>query len=345
MYLTEQEILLQQEALEKTYTYLAGLREEVSAFFAGRKKFIFIGCGSSYMLAKSGQRMFVRTADTSADAVAGGDYLMNPAFYQQLFRDSIVIAISRSGKTSEILRSLMRLKAETNCKVLSLTMLQDNDFMPYTDLDVTLDWCYDKSVCQTRSVTNFYLALAMLNCFYTGDEWELELLKKAVWGVAEFQKTVRPALQKLAKEEWDKAVVLANGPFVGIAEEGALAFTEIAQLPGICFRLLDYRHGPMVLNDCRTMNIILMQKDNETLQASLLKDLQSHGGKIITVSHAKENKYQADAGFCINGFIDSLAAGIPFINVIQLLAFEKAMVRGVNPDLPTGLDAYITLNE
>lgn len=345
MYLTEQEILLQQEALERTYTYLIGLREEVSTFFAERNKFIFIGCGSSYMLAKSGQRMFARAADTSADAVAGGDYLMNPAFYQQLFRDSIVIAISRSGKTSEMLRSLMRLKAETNCKVLSLTMLQDNDFMPYTDMDVTLDWCYDKSVCQTRSVTNFYLALAMLNCFYIGDEWELELLKKAVYGVTEFQKTVRPALQKLAKEEWDKAVVLANGLFVGIAEEGALAFTEIAQLPGICFRLLDYRHGPMVLNDSQTMNIILMQKENETLQTLLLKDLRAHGGKIITVSHAEENKYQADVGFCIYGLIDSLAAGIPFINVIQLLAFEKAMVRGVNPDLPTGLDAFITLNE
>lgn len=345
MYLTEQEILSQQEALEKTYDYFMGRRAEIRAFLMERKKFIFIGCGSSYMLAKSGQRMFAGAADTFADAVAGGDYLMNPGFYQQLFRDSIVIAISRSGKTSEMLRSLMRLKAETNCKVLSLTMLQDNDFIPYTDLEATLDWCYDKSVCQTRSVSNFYLALAMLNCFYVGNEWELELLKKAVRGTAEFQKSVRPTLQLLAKEDWDKAVVLANGPFVGIAEEGALAFTEIAQLPGICFRLLDYRHGPMVLNDRHSMSIILMQKENETLQAALLRDLQSHGGKIITVSHQEGNKYQADAGFCIHGLIDSLAAGIPFINVIQLLAFEKAMVRGVNPDLPTGLDAYITLNE
>lgn len=345
MYLTEQEILSQQEALEKTYAYLTELRGEVEAFFGGRKKFIFLGCGSSYMLAKSGQRMFARAAQTDADAVAGGDYLMNPSFYKQFFHDSIVVAISRSGKTSEILRSLMRLKAETNCKVLSITMLQDNDFMPYTDFDLTLDWCYDKSVCQTRSVTNFYLALAMLSCFYSGDEWELELLKKAVSGVTNFQTSVRPALKTLARENWDKAVVLANGPFVGIAEEGALAFTEIAQLPGICFRLLDYRHGPMVLNDSRSVNIILMQKENEALQSSLLEDLRAHGGKIITVSHLEENKFQADGNFCIHGLIDSLAAGIPFINVIQLLAFEKAMVRGVNPDLPTGLDAYITLGE
>lgn len=34
----------------------------------------------------------------------------------------------------------------------------------------------------------------------------------------------------------------------GIAEEGALAFTEIAMLTGRYFHLLDYRHGPIVIS-------------------------------------------------------------------------------------------------
>ncbi|MDO4274969.1 MAG: SIS domain-containing protein [Eubacteriales bacterium] len=345
MYLTEQEIMSQQEALEKTYDYLTGMRGKLQEFLKSRKKFVFLGCGSSYMLAKSGQRIFIKSADVGADAVAGGDYLLNPVLYQNLFTDSIVVAISRSGKTSEILRSLMRLKAETNCRILSLTMLEDNDFTPYTDMDLTLDWCYDKSVCQTRSVTNFYLALCMLGCFYEEREWELELLRKAVQSVSSFQAEIRPAVKALSEQSWDKAVVLADGAFAGIGEEGALAFTEIAQIPGICCRLLDYRHGPMVLNDRDTVNIVLLHKENETLQMNLLIDLKSRGGKIVTLSSNKENKYDADAHFCIGPLTDSLPAGILFINVLQLLAFEKAMVRGVNPDLPTGLDAYITLDE
>ena len=54
---TEREIFQQHEALRKTYAYLMEHEEEIKNFFngCGCKKIVFMGCGSSYMLAKSGQ--------------------------------------------------------------------------------------------------------------------------------------------------------------------------------------------------------------------------------------------------------------------------------------------------
>lgn len=51
------------------------------------------------------------------------------------------------------------------------------------------------------------------------------------------------ACHEIANLDWDNVVVLADGPICGIAEEGALAFTEISMLTGRYFHLLDYRHG------------------------------------------------------------------------------------------------------
>ena len=79
MFLTEQEILDTPRALERTCRYFDERLEEHKNFFArnAQKKFAFFGCGSSYMLAKSGAAIFGVLAGTSALAVLAGDYLLS----------------------------------------------------------------------------------------------------------------------------------------------------------------------------------------------------------------------------------------------------------------------------
>lgn len=342
---TEREIFQQHEALEKTYAYLLEHEEEIRSFFdrCGRKKIVFIGCGSSYMLAKSGQRMFGAAKGVSSAAIAGGDYLMCPNFYQECVRDSLVVVLSRSGKTSEMVRALEILKKQENCTVLAMTAAQPNDFSKYADLELTMDWCYDLSVCQTRTVTNFYLALSVLFCFYRQDTCTLESLRAVVRENEKFQEQNREQLCKVAERDWNQVVVLANGPFNGIAQEGALAFTEIAMVPGCSYSMLDYRHGPIVLNDRRTLTVVLLQQTEKELQRGLLADLKKRGGFVLAVGQGTKEFWGVDALIDVGKEWNSCAVGIPFLNTIQILAYEKAVRSGVNPDQPEGLDAYILL--
>lgn len=346
MYLTEKEIMEQHEALLQTVAYMKKKTEDTRVFFDKYKnrKFVLLGCGSSYMLAKSGERFLSGCKDTAASAIAGGDYLLHKEYYKETIKDSIIITLSRSGKTTEIVQSVKYIKETYGNPVISFSMKEDNDVMPYSDLDYIMDWCYDRSVCQTRTVTNLYTALLMLTGIYSGDGSLLEEIGNVVEQNEEYKEAYRPVLKEIAKKDWDNAVILADGPVTGIGEEGALAFTEISMLSGQCFNMLDYRHGPMVLNDEKTLTVVLISEGEDKLQGDMVADLKTHGGVIVTVSTDKENKYDADAHICIGDIHDFRVYGIPFIYVMQICAYEKAILSGRNPDAPTGLDAFITLN-
>lgn len=345
MFLTEQEIMSQHEALLKTDALMEGKQAELETFFSTHqeRRFVFLGCGSSYMLAKSGQRLFAACRDTAACAIAGGDYLVNPAYYAEALRGSILVTLSRSGQTSEIVRAVKHAKEAFGCPVVSLSMKADNDIMPYSDLDITMDWCYDRSVCQTRTVTNLYAAMLLFCAAYSGDHALTGAVKAACEKNEAYKTALRPTLEEIAGRSWTNAVVLADGAVVGIAEEGALAFTEICMLHGRCFNTLDYRHGPIVLNDSKTLTIVLVQPNEEILQGAMINDLKTHGGTVVTVSKFADNRFGADFNIQIEGIDRFEAWGIPFIYVMQMTAFSKAISLGGNPDAPAGLDAFITL--
>lgn len=345
MYLTEQEIMQQHIALRKTFEYMCQKKKTIEAFFEKHnlKKFVFLGSGSSYMLSKSGQRIFTACPDTAAAAISGGDYLLHPSYYEETVKNSIIVTLSRSGQTSEIVRDVKYIKETYGCPVISLSMKDENDIMPYSDLDLTMDWCYDKSVCQTRTVTNLYLAVLLLGAFYNHDK-ELEAAAlEAVKQNEGFKDTYRPVLKEIAAGNWDNAVILADGALTGIAEEGALAFTEISMLTGKHFNLLDYRHGPIVLNDEHTLTIAIVSPEAQELQVSMIADIKKCNGTVVIISEEKENRFDTQAHISIEGINRFEAWGIPAIYIMQMISYEKSLLLGRNPDAPTGLDAFITL--
>lgn len=345
MFLTEQEILDTPHALERTCTYFKEKKGALHAFFAAhtQRKFTFFGCGSSYMLSKGAATLFQALPNTSACSIPAGDYIVNPEFWKEAVRDSIVVTLSRSGRTSEIVRAVRHIKDTLGCPVVSISMEQDNDVSPMCDLDLVMDWCFDRSVCQTRTVTNLYTATLLLAAAYAGDTVLADSVEAATALSTDFQAKNRPALEKLAAMQWSNVVVLADGPICGIAEEGALAFTEICMLTGRYFHLLDYRHGPIVISDENALTLMVVQPGEEELQGAMAKDVIIRGGPVITVSQQEGNPYGATAHIQVNGIEHFAAWGIPVVYLAQMLSLLKSVALGGNPDQPKGLSAYIKL--
>lgn len=345
MFLTEQEILNTPVALEKTCSLFREKRDEIAAFFNQnpQRKFTFLGCGSSFMLAKSAAAVFSAIPDTTASAVPAGDYIVNQAFWAEVAKGSIVVTISRSGRTSEMVRAVRHMKEKWACPVVSLSMENGNDIMPMSNLNITMDWCYDRSVCQTRTVTNLYAAILLLAAEYSGDDALTASVEKATADNDVFQNENRVALEEIAKLPWKNVTVLADGPVCGIAEEAALAFTEIAMLTGRYFHILDYRHGPVVISNQDTLTLMLVSPSEEALQKDMVRDVISHGGPVVTVSRHNHNVFGSTAHITMPDIESFAAWGILFVYVAQMLALLKSIELGGNPDAPTGLDAFITL--
>src|SRR5512133_599434 len=104
MTIIEQEIMSQHEALKQTWQWFDSHAGEVGAFMRARpfRQLLFLGCGSSYMLARSGATLFGLRTNLKTTAVAGGDFLIDPESYRGLLTDALVIVLTRSGQTSEI---------------------------------------------------------------------------------------------------------------------------------------------------------------------------------------------------------------------------------------------------
>ena len=344
MTLTEKEIFSQGEAIIKARKWFCENADRIRAFLreSNRKKIVFFGCGSSLMLSKSGAAMFSRIDGMDSYFIAGGDFLINPAEYRNIIRDSIVVFLSRSGLTSEIVQSARVIRKEYDSPIVSFTMKEDTELENLSDFPVVFPWAYDESVCQTRTVTVLYFSLLALSAVITENKALWDELGKIISYQEKFFQKYREGIKKIATKGFRDVIVLADGVVHGLAQEGALAFTEIAMIKGQAFHLLDYRHGPKVLNGQDTLTIILLRENEDTLQNAMVLDMKENGGFLIVIDQSMEDRFGVDLHISAQGLSFPLA-GFPLINTCQMLALETALSTGVNPDKPEGLDSYITL--
>lgn len=346
MFKTEQEIFSQYEALEKTYAYMLDNADTIRKTLdsTAYKSLTFIGSGSSYSLCKSAQISVKLRRDIQANALPAGDLMLNFPHYAKLMKDTLLIAPSRSGSTSEVVMAARTARDQLGVPCIAISMVKDSELSKIAVLSLEIPWAFDESVCQTRTVTNLYLTNLMLIAIMLDDKAQLEEIRQAVAnGKAMFERYTGTLKEIGSLNGWDRVVVLADSELEGIAEEGSLAFKEICQLPSNYFHLLDVRHGPMVLIDGRTLVIAVCTPFSANYQRDLIRDIKKCGATVVTVSNIGENPWGSDYNVTIPDYENYGVWGIPFILVPQIIAYFKAISRGINPDLPRGLDPWIKL--
>src|SRR4051794_35040208 len=142
-------------------------------------------------------------------------------------RYDAVLALSRSGTTSEVLAALDVLGGDAS--TVALTADGAAPLAARVDHAVVLDFADERSVVQTRFATT---ALALLRA----------ALGEALEPVAAGGEG---ALAGPLPEPCDEVAFLATGWRVGLAREAALKLREAAGLRSEAHPALEYRHGPI----------------------------------------------------------------------------------------------------
>ena len=345
MALTYTEMFDTFNALGKTAEYLEEKWPDIEKFFKSRDRFIFVGCGSSYSNAKSFAMICKMSTGKSATALAAGDILLHKDRYKKYINGSAVVFISRSGRTSELIIALDVIK-DLGCDISSVSFVcADNTPLgDKTDLVLSTPWAFDESVCQTRCVTNAYFMAAYIASKLTGNTQVLaELLMIIKEGPGYFTKAEALA-RDLVKLSWTHVVVLADAELEGVAEEGALVFKEVCQIPSSYHHVLDVRHGPMVLVGESTLVIVALGTTNE-LELNLLYDLTQKDATVVAFSDVDINHLNKCElhYFDFGKPLSHITKGIPFILLCQMIAYYKSKETGADPDKPAGLDPWISL--
>ncbi len=345
MYLIEKELFSQYEALKKTYEYF--MKKAVVIKGIKENKFnslTFIGSGSSYCLSKSGEISAKMQLGIQANSLAAGDLLLNFSHYNNYIRNTIMIILTRSGSTSEIMLAVKGVKDKFNIPCISICARNNSDLSNIVDLNLEIPWAFDESVCQTRTVSNLYTANLLLLAIMANNQMLIKEIKNAIDNGDKFIAQYTDSLKKIAQSSsWDKVVVLADSELQGIAEEGVLAFIEISRVPSNYHHILDVRHGPMVMIDEKTLVIMASSPERFSYQTGLINNLKGKGAKIATIGSKDEKFNNVDLHIIVPVFQNYSVRGIPFIFVVQAIAYFKAIHKGINPDVLDGLDPWIKL--
>jgi fructoselysine-6-P-deglycase FrlB-like protein len=182
-----------------------------------------IGCGTSHHIARAYAALREeRNLGTTDAAIASG--LSSHRSYRR------VVAISRSGTTTEVLRTLEGLRGRI--ATVAVTAVPGSPVASSADDTIVLDFANEQSVVQTRFATT---ALALLRA-HVGDGLEP--------AIADGEAALARALP-VEPSGFKQFVFLGQGWTVGLADEAALKLREAASAWTEAYPAMEYRHGPI----------------------------------------------------------------------------------------------------
>ncbi|MFL3867490.1 SIS domain-containing protein [Streptomyces griseobrunneus] len=202
---------------------------------AAGERIAVVGCGTSYFMAQAYAALREGSGQGETDAFAASEFPVGRRYDR-------IVALSRSGTTTEVLGLLARLRGATRRTVV----IGDPDSPMATTADdtVVLGFADEKSVVQTRFATT---ALTLLRA-------QLGLHTDAV--VEDAQVALAEPLPT-GLVECSQFTFLGRGWSVGLANEAALKMREAALAWSEAYPAMEYRHGPISISTHSTATWML----------------------------------------------------------------------------------------
>ncbi|MEU5866807.1 SIS domain-containing protein [Nonomuraea sp. NPDC047529] len=180
-----------------------------------------IGCGTSWFIAMAYATLRERAGQGETDAFAASEAPVGRSYDR-------VLALTRSGTTTEVLELLSR----TNARTTAITADPKTPVMTAADEVVVLDYADETSVVQTRFATT---QLAMLRA---------SLGEDLTGAIADAERALaEPLPAELIEAE--QFSFLGSGWSVGLAQEAALKMREASRSWTEAYPAMEYRHGPI----------------------------------------------------------------------------------------------------
>jgi fructoselysine-6-P-deglycase FrlB-like protein len=200
-------------------------REQAPAALTARgDRMLVIGCGTSAFVAMSYAVLREQAGYGETDWAYASEI-------PPLRRYDTVLAITRSGTTTEVVEAVQRLDSG---KKVALSAVAGGPLSGLVDEQVTLDFADEASIVQTRFPTT---ALTLLRVGLGHDvNGSIDDGETAVDGGLPVDPTAHQHF-----------VYLGTGWTVGLAHEAALKMREAAQAWSESYPAMDYRHGPIAV--------------------------------------------------------------------------------------------------
>ena len=311
------------------------------------RKIVIVASGSSYHCARFAVDLVEKISKIETRAIYSSEFLLKNLIPKD--ENTLYVFITQSGETSDTLKSVERVKRETNLSTLCITNVEDSAIWKACDYQVACHAGVENGIAATKSFTSQMLCLILISLKLIENietESATKALKESLFNLStiiEKALTKRDYIRKLAKilAKQQVVVLTADGISYSLAKEGALKIKETSYKNISAAILGEFMHGHVaVLNEkCSMLFFISVDKISERSINNLNKIKEDYNPKVIIIGNSDE-RVKSDFHIMVEceNEIQQLFANVV---ILQQIALETALNLKRNVDNPKGLHKVV----
>lgn len=315
------------------------------------RRFIIVACGTSWHAGLIGKQLIEHFCRIPCEVDYASEFrYRDPVIYP----DDVVVAISQSGETADTMAAL-ELAKDNGAFTFGIVNAVGSSIARMTDAGIYIHVGPEIGVASTKAFTGqltclYLLTLALGRAMgsmpiddFTEMVRELECIPAKIQEVLKQADAIRELSNTFTFAH--NFLYLGRGWNYPVALEGALKLKEISYIHAEGYPAAEMKHGPIALIDAEMPCLFIATKhDDYGKIISNMQEVKARGGKIIAISTKGDEEIKNVADRYIE-IPNTLPALEPLLTVIplQLLAYDVAVNKGLNVDMPRNLAKSVTV--
>lgn len=252
--------------------------------------------------------------------------------FTRLRPNSVIIMLSRSGKSIEIVRLLAK-AAEAGAKIIGITNSLESPLSQSADVTIGLAVPYDHSVSILA-----YSAVALAGGLLAKGViagWDESLAQSLTQSILAVKEVVGPWCEQVQNSSWFEPCAttyfLARGSSLASCHEARLLWEEAAKAPATALSSGGFRHGPQeILDKGVHLGLWIDRERMRQEDLAMAADIHNLGGKVMLIGQ----NLSSNNGDLIFGLPDIRPGWQFLIDIIpaQIAAERLSHLRGVDCD-------------
>lgn len=343
-------------AISNTIEHTAGENiKNIVSMIIEAKEIYFVASGTSLHSCMSAEMLMLQVAKQKTRAMMPDNLEMQP-----LDSNSLIIAVSQSGETADVISALDYAKKE-GAKIASIVnnmgtqIPRMSDETLYTQAGPEIGVAATKTfTCQVAALTKMILEFALRK--ETINKSEYESIYEELVRIPEVLKEILRRYEYKCKEIGKKiryvpsAYFLGSATTISVALEGALKLKEISYIHAEGYNAAESKHGPIALIE-KEFPVFFILSDDHTTEHLIgnIQEMKARGATVIGIHPSIEKmKKILDESIEFTPFKYSYLDIIPQAVILQTIAYYTAAgkrVKGqiINPDKPKNLAKSVTV--
>jgi glucosamine--fructose-6-phosphate aminotransferase (isomerizing) len=340
---TYAEIMAQPASWQEALTVFAAQKDQVMAAWRDLNpaQVIFTGCGSTHYLSMTAAALMQAQTGVVCRAVPASEFSFFPSSVLANPESTLLVAISRSGTTTETVAAMHKFRALGGAGIWGITCYPDTPVAQEVDVALLIPSAQEDSIAQTRSFASMLVMVQAMAGHLGGQDTSiLNVLPKVGQALLD---QVEGAMAALAGNlDLARLFFLGSGPQFGMANEAMLKMKEMSLTGSEAYHFYEFRHGPKAMVDGTTLVAGLLSKVAYAQEQAVLQEMAGLGATILSLGpRAKDDS--ADATITLPAGLPDWAMPVLYLPALQLLAYHRSMAKGLDPDEPRNLDAVVFL--